>query len=66
MKEAKRAEVERFLREQGYAVASETGRHTKWTKQGARAVPLPRHNRISPGVLRDIEKAIGFVPDGWK
>lgn len=66
MKEAKRAEVEKFLREQGYSVASDKGDHTKWSKVGARPIPLPRHNRISPGVLRAIEKVIGHVPDEWK
>ena len=66
MKEAKRSEVERFLREQGYEVGRDAGPHTWWKKLGARAIPLPRHKRTSPGVLRDIEKAIGFVPDEWK
>jgi len=66
MKEAKRSEVERFLREQGYEIGRETGPHTWWTKPGARSIPLPRHKRTSPGVLRDIEKTIGFVPDDWK
>jgi predicted RNA binding protein YcfA (HicA-like mRNA interferase family) len=66
MKEEKRAEVERFLREQGYQVSREDGRHTWYTKAGGRPIPLPRHTRISPGVLRDIEKAVGFVPKKWK
>lgn len=66
MKEAKRTEVERFLRSQGYDPKRDTGNHTLWAKPGARSVPLPRHNRISPKVLRDIEKAVGFVPDAWK
>lgn len=65
-KEAKRSEVEKFLREQGYSVASDKGDHTKWSKPGVRSIPLPRHNRISPGVLRSIEKVIGWLPDEWK
>lgn len=51
MKEEKRSEVEKFLREQGYSVASDKGDHTKWSK---------------PGVLRSIEKVIGWLPDEWK
>ncbi len=66
MKEAKRSEVERFLRQQGYAVGRDSGNHTWWTKDGARSIPLPRHNRISPGVLRSIEKVIGHLPAEWK
>lgn len=66
MKEAKRSEVERFLREQGYEISRDTGPHTWWTKPGARPLPIPRHNRTSPKVLRDVEKAVGFVPKEWK
>ncbi|WP_437585172.1 type II toxin-antitoxin system HicA family toxin [Paramicrobacterium sp. CJ85] len=66
VKEAKRNDVERFLRTQGYSVLSEKGGHTKWGKPGARPIPLPRHNKISPGVLRTIEKTVGFVPEEWK
>lgn len=66
MKEAERSEVERFLREQGYTIGRDAGPHTWWKKPGARSIPLPRHTRTSPGALRDIEKAIGFVPDKWK
>lgn len=66
MKDAKRSEVERYLREQGYTVASDKGDHTKWSKPGARSVPLPRHKTISAGVLRSIEKIIGQVPEEWK
>ena len=59
-------EVERFLRQQGYEIARDDGRHTWWRKTGARPIPLPRHTRISPAVLRDIERAVGFVPGEWK
>lgn len=50
MKDAKRRDVENFLKQQGYQVGRDKGRHTK----------------ISAGVLRDIEKTIGHVPDAWK
>jgi predicted RNA binding protein YcfA (HicA-like mRNA interferase family) len=66
MKEAKRSEVEAFLREQGYVVKRDTGPHTFWAKEGCPSVPLPRHTKTSPGVLRDIEKKVGHVPDEWK
>ncbi len=66
MREAKRSDVERFLRRQGYEVARDDGRHTWWARPNSRSIPLPRHNRISPGVLRDIERVVGFVPDEWK
>lgn len=66
MKDAKRSEVERFLREQGYQVGRDSGPHTWWKKDGARSIPLPRHTKISAGVLRSIEKTIGHVPDEWK
>jgi predicted RNA binding protein YcfA (HicA-like mRNA interferase family) len=66
MKDAKRTEVERFLTAQGYTVGRDTGNHTFWAKPGHRSVPLPRHKTVSPKVLRDIEKAVGFVPQEWK
>lgn len=66
MKEAKRTAVEKFLLQQGYQVSRDDGRHTWWKKPGSRSIPLPRHKRISPGVLRDIEKAVGAVPREWK
>ncbi|MBS1906585.1 MAG: type II toxin-antitoxin system HicA family toxin [Actinobacteria bacterium] len=66
MKEARRTDVERFLRQQGYRIGRDSGRHTWWVKPGCPAVPLPRHARISPGVLRSIEKAVGQLPDEWR
>ncbi|MBN9215359.1 MULTISPECIES: type II toxin-antitoxin system HicA family toxin [unclassified Microbacterium] len=66
MKEAKRSDVERFLRSEGYRVTRDSGPHTWWSKEGARSVPLPRHTRISPGVLRSIERIVGHVPPDWK
>jgi predicted RNA binding protein YcfA (HicA-like mRNA interferase family) len=66
VREARRTEVERFLRAQGYAVSRDTGRHTWWTRPASRPIPLPRHPRISPAVLRDVEQAVGFVPKKWK
>ncbi|WP_091186783.1 type II toxin-antitoxin system HicA family toxin [Paramicrobacterium humi] len=65
MKDVKRSEVERFLRTIGYTIERETGPHTWWARDGSRAVPLPRHRKISPGVLRSIEKIVGHVPDIW-
>ncbi len=56
----------RFLGQQGYAVGRDSGNHTWWKKDGARSIPLPRHNRISPGVLRSIEKVIGHLAAEWK
>ena len=66
MKDAKRRDVENFLKQQGYQVGRDKGRHTWWVKAGARPIPLPRHTKISAGVLRDIEKTIGHVSDAWK
>jgi predicted RNA binding protein YcfA (HicA-like mRNA interferase family) len=62
VKEAKRADVERFLRQHGYTPGRDTGSHTWWTKPDSRPIPPRRPTRISPGVLRDI----GFVPQQWK
>lgn len=66
VKEAKRMDVERFLRQQGYRVGRDRGPHTWWVKPGSRSIPIPRHRLISAGVLSDVEKAVGFVPDEWK
>jgi predicted RNA binding protein YcfA (HicA-like mRNA interferase family) len=66
MKDAKRRDVERYLKQQGYEPGRDDGRHTWWVKAGVRSVPLPRHSRISPGVLRGIEHIVGAVPAEWK
>ncbi|PPF53434.1 type II toxin-antitoxin system HicA family toxin [Clavibacter michiganensis] len=66
MKDAKRSEVEAFLRAQGYTVKRDKGPHTFWAKEGCPSIPLPRHTTTSAGVLRGIEKTIGHVPDEWK
>ncbi|WP_187976607.1 type II toxin-antitoxin system HicA family toxin [Mycetocola sp. JXN-3] len=66
MKDAKRKDVERFLRSQGFTVDRDGGPHTWWKKPGSRSVPIPRHRLVSAGVLRTVEQVVGFVPDEWK
>lgn len=62
----KRRDVEQAMRAQGCSVLSERGPHTKWgCPCGAHTVPVPRHNVVSPGVVRSIGKRLACLPEGW-
>jgi hypothetical protein len=62
----RRREVERKLNKQGCTKISEDGIHTKWgCPCGKHTANIPRHNDISPGVVRDTIKKLECLPKGW-
>ena len=62
----KRRDVERALRANGCSPIRNTGGHEVWgCPCGAHIAPLPRHNAISAGVVRNVEKLMACLPDGW-
>ena len=65
-KEQPRREVIRFLRAQGWFVLRTSGRHEVWPSDRGGRFPLPRHSVISPGVIADLERKIGSIPESWK
>jgi predicted RNA binding protein YcfA (HicA-like mRNA interferase family) len=56
-----RAKVVRALtRAYGFSLQREGGRHTIFCKSGVpEAIAVPRHDAISPGVMRNICKVLG-------
>lgn len=59
-------DVNRALRAQGCDVKRDTGRHTTWECPcGAHTADIPRHNIISPGVVRDTISRMECLPEGW-
>ena len=50
----------------GCTVLADRGPHTKWgCPCEAHTVPVPRHNLVSPGVVRSIGKRLACLPEGW-
>ncbi|GAA3093709.1 hypothetical protein GCM10010464_66710 [Pseudonocardia yunnanensis] len=65
-KEMKRRDVEAVLLQQGCAVKSDRGDHTKWICPCGRHITLvPRHKHVSPGVVQSIGKQLACLPEGW-
>ncbi|MFC6870726.1 type II toxin-antitoxin system HicA family toxin [Haloechinothrix salitolerans] len=58
--------MERALLRHGYRVKSDDGIHTKWRCPcGQHSTNLPRHQTISPGVVRSTIKRLSCLPEGW-
>ena len=58
--------MNRALRSQGCEVKRDTGRHTVWVCPcGVHTADIPRHNIISPGVVRDTINRMECLPKGW-
>lgn len=65
-KEMKRRDVEQRLTANGCTVKSDDGDHTKWVcPDGSHTANIPRHRKISPGVVRDTIKRMACLPKGW-
>jgi hypothetical protein len=59
-------DVNRALRGNGCSVKSDDGPHTTWVcKDGQHTADIPRHNIISPGVVRDTINRMTCLPKGW-
>lgn len=66
MKPMSKREVVKALRAAGCRKVSDTGRHEKWQcPDGHHTAPLPRHNEISPTVLRGLTTELPCLPEGW-
>lgn len=65
-KEVKRRDVEAFLRAQGCALLRTGGEHEVWgCPCGHHQAPLPRHTRISPGIVQSVETKMACLSKGW-
>lgn len=61
-----RRNVNKALSKQGCTVKNDTGPHTTWACPcGQHTADIPRHNDISPGVIRDTMKRMTCLPKGW-
>ena len=65
-KSMKRAAVIKALRRSGCSVLRDTGGHTVYRCPcGSHAAPVPRHRRVSGGVVRSIGELMQCLPRGW-
>ena len=54
-------DLERHLTAHGARKVAEGGKHTKWrSEDDARAMAVPRHNEIGPGLVRAICRQLGI------
>jgi predicted RNA binding protein YcfA (HicA-like mRNA interferase family) len=55
------------LREAGFSPTRKRGSHTWWQHQSGKGVSVPDgHRKISPGLVREIRKAIEEARSPWK
>jgi predicted RNA binding protein YcfA (HicA-like mRNA interferase family) len=67
VKEVKQREVERFLESCGWRLLREKGPHNVWgSPDGTQVLAIPRHGKVSPGVVRQVIKAQPGSPAGWR
>jgi hypothetical protein len=66
VKAMRRRVVKAALRRNGCRVVSEDGPHAKWACLcGEHSANIPRHREISPGVVRDTERRMACLEEGW-
>ena len=66
VKAMRRRAVEAALRRHGCRVVFEDGPHAKWACPcGEHLLNIPRHREVSPGVVRDAERRMACLPEGW-
>jgi hypothetical protein len=65
-KPMKRRDVNSALSKNGCSIVSDDGDHTKWgCPCGQHTANIPRHNTISPGVVRSSQDRMACLPKGW-
>lgn len=65
-KEMKRRDVETALNAQNCRVLRNRGDHVVYACPcGQHQFQLPKHNRTSPGVVRDAIQKLACLPKGW-
>jgi predicted RNA binding protein YcfA (HicA-like mRNA interferase family) len=67
VKEVKQSDVEGFLESCGSTLARQKGPHNVWrSADGMRVIAIPRHGKVSLGVVRQVMKAQPGYPDRWR
>ncbi|MFK0009918.1 type II toxin-antitoxin system HicA family toxin [Paenarthrobacter sp. NPDC090520] len=66
MKAQKKRDVLKVLKANGWQLVRTTGGHEWWEGPDGQGEPIPRHNEISPGVIRKLAKKLSDVPPNWK
>jgi predicted RNA binding protein YcfA (HicA-like mRNA interferase family) len=67
VKELKQSEVEKFLKNEGWELVRVKGGHNVWkSPDGQTTIAIPRHGKTSPGVVRQVIKAVPNTPDNWR
>ena len=66
--EVKYRDIERFLIDAGWTVTRQTGSHIHWKgPNGKGRLQIPPHRgKVSPGVVRQIIKALPDSPEEWR
>lgn len=58
--------VEKALRSNECRVLRTTGPHDVWgCPCGAHTAPVPRHNEISAGVVKNVQQQMACLGEGW-
>jgi predicted RNA binding protein YcfA (HicA-like mRNA interferase family) len=67
VKEVKQRDVEKFLEASGWRLLRERGPHNVWgSADGSQVIAIPRHGKVSPGVVRQVIKAQPGSPESWR
>ncbi|MHB1172705.1 MAG: type II toxin-antitoxin system HicA family toxin [Lacisediminihabitans sp.] len=69
VKEVKQREVENALNACGWRLLRTKGGHNVWGAPDGKssiAIAIPAHGEVSPGVVRQVVKALPETPDSWR
>ncbi|WP_396129970.1 type II toxin-antitoxin system HicA family toxin [Agromyces aerolatus] len=67
VREVRHREVEQFLAASGWRVLRSKGGHDVWgSPNGSDSLAIPRHSRVSPGVVRQIITKLPNAPRSWR
>lgn len=66
MKAQKKKDVVKVLKANGWQPVRSSGRHEWWEGPNGIGEAIPRHNEISPGVIRKLAAKLEQVPESWK
>lgn len=66
-KEAKRRDVEKVLKMNQWQLLRSKGGHDVWRSPNqTTTLAIPRHNKISAGVIRQLIKTLPQTPPSWQ
>lgn len=67
VKEVKYRDVERTMIDAGWQVLRTSGSHEIWVgPDGKEKLSIPRHDKVTAGVVRQIIKTLPHTPDNWR